>query len=146
MSRQVHTLSGFLRMSVDLPANLLSGLGAPWGWAIALAVGLALVKVWPVIQLQAINAKATLRGEKRDDLHNCQTRLDKLEAIQRAGDERLHQLDMKLVGTVAAYRILHDDMSIHAPERAALHHARSVFQTTWDGPLAATASGELVRT
>ena len=102
----------------------------------AFAVIGALIKIWPVIQDQTIKAKAALRGEKRDELHNCQTRLDELDSRLDDAVGKIHQLELKLVGTVSAYRILHDHLYSSDPDNIALLQARTIFSTTWDGPLA----------
>lgn len=108
---------------------------APWGWALLLAVVLALIKAWPVLQLQAQNAAAQLRGEQRDALHECEERMDAVENKLNVALAHIHNLDLKLVGTVSAYRILHDQMVLEYPDDLALRHAQTVFKTTWDGPV-----------
>lgn len=113
---------------------------APWGWSILVVIILSLIKVWPVIQLQTLNATAAMRGERRDDLHDCHERLDAIEGKLTAAIAQIHQLDMKLFGTVAAYRIIHDEMVANDPENLALHAARNMFRTTWDGPVEAAES------
>ena len=126
---------------MDFPAFILSSLErAPWGWSLLLVVLVTLIKTWPVIQLQTITARATLRGERKDELHNCQDRLDAMEGKLNTAISHIHQLDLKLVGTVSAYRILHDHMNDVTPDHPALHQARTIFQTTWDGPVEAAGS------
>lgn len=104
---------------------------APWGWGLLSLAILAIIKAWPVLQLQALNAKAVLRGEKRDDLHTCQTRLDEMDATLSGAVARIHSLEIKLLGTVSAYRILEGDAE---PNSAALLHARVIFREAWDTP------------
>lgn len=138
----VHTCRAFA--VTDLPHVLISSLErAPWGWSLLAVVILALIKVWPIIQLQTLNAKQALRGEKRDELHNCQERLDAMDKTLDAMRTQMHQLDMKLVGTVSAYRILHDHVTISDPENPALMQARTVYKTTWDGFLPSAALAPL---
>lgn len=108
---------------------------APWGWALLLTVILALIKVWPIIQLQTDAARAQMRGEHKDALHDCTERLDAMDARLNAQTAHIHQLDMKLFGTVQAYRILHDGLQELEPANAALRQGRTMFQTTWDGPV-----------
>jgi len=117
---------------MDIPQILLSSLErAPWGWSLLLIAVVASIKVWPVLQLQALNARAVLRGEKRDDLHTCQTRLDEMDATLTGAVGRIHSLEIKLLGTVSAYRILEADAD---PASAALIHARVIFREVWDNP------------
>lgn len=120
---------------MDIPAVLLSSVErAPWGWGLLLAVILATVKVWPVIQLQTMNARRELRSERKDDLDDCKKRLDDFQTqlnTQRddytrkltAQTNQIHQLDLKLVGTVAAYRIMHDHIEGSDPDSEALAQA-----------------------
>jgi hypothetical protein len=120
----------------DIPAVIAGSLSrAPWGWLLLLTVVLALIKVWPVIQLQTLKARAALRGEQREDLDDCKTRMDALDRKFNLAIAHIHQLDLKLVGTVGAYRILHDHMSQNHPDEQALSHAEAIFKTTWDGPI-----------
>ena len=122
---------------MDLLPEIVTGSlsRAPWGWALLFTVVIALIKAWPVLQLQAMNAAAQLRGERRDALHDCTERMDLLEGKLNVALGHIHQLDLKLVGTVSAYRILHDRMTETSPDDQALKHAQTVFKTTWDGPV-----------
>lgn len=115
---------------MEIPQILLSSLErAPWGWSILALMTLAIIKAWPVIQLQTINAKAVLRGEKRDDLHTCNARLDDMGTALKSAVDRIHSLEMKVMSTVSAYRILEADAD---PQSAALEHARIIFREAWD--------------
>lgn len=108
---------------------------APWGWVLLVVIIVALIRVWPALSLHALNAAKELRGEKRDDLHECNTRLDAMDVELRKALEQIHQLDMKLVGTITAYRILHADITEHRPDSSALVQARVIFKETWDDKL-----------
>ena len=123
---------------LDIPASLLSSAErAPWGWVLTLVVILAIIKVWPVIQLQTITAKAALRGERKDELDDCKSRLDAFDKRLTAATAQIHQLDLKLVGAVAAYRILHNDTLSRDPESEALMQAQTVFRAHFDGAVPA---------
>lgn len=115
---------------------------APWGWALLATVVLALIKVWPVLHLQVIEAKAKLRQERRDDLSDCKSRLDemtkRLDATEHdmrqaeiAAQDRYHELEMKLLGAIAAYRILDTEMETSDPGNTALGQARLVLSTSF---------------
>jgi len=118
---------------MDLPAIFISSLErAPWGWTLLIVTILALIKIWPLIQLQTIKAREALRSEKRDDLHTCQARLDKLETELGGAVQRIHALELKLLGTVSAYRILETEIEQGEPASVALLHARVIFREVWD--------------
>lgn len=120
----------------DIPTALSGSMSnAPWGWLLLLTVLLAIIKIWPIIQLQTQHARASLRGEQRADLNDCKARMDAMEGRLTVAIAHIHNLDMKLVGTVGAYRILHDHMSQNHPDEQALKHAEAIFKNTWDGPI-----------
>lgn len=119
---------------------LLSSMArAPWGWTLLGVVIVALIKTWPILHLQIVNAQAQLRGERRDELHDCTRRLDEVNNKVNALNSRVHQLDIKLVGTVTAYRVLHDHMNTTDPDHDVLHQARTIFRATWDGTIDTSA-------
>lgn len=132
---------------LDIPTTLLaSAERAPWGWVLTLIVILALIKIWPIIQLQTNDAKAKLRGERIASEVDCMQRIDAVELkhSERYGtlekrvlstERQAHQLEIKLVGTLTAYRILHADLSERAPDCSALGQAELVIRETWDGPM-----------
>lgn len=125
----------------DIPSLLLHGVEKSTfaGWALLATCVLALIKAWPALQLQADNAKAVLRGERRDDLHDCQEQLNEFrsefDTYKSTTTEQIHQLDLKLVGTMTAYRILHAEVTEHRPDSSALLQARAIMNTSWNGPV-----------
>jgi hypothetical protein len=135
----------------DIPAVLLGSVErAPWGWMMLFLLTAALIKSWPVIQLQTLNAKATLRGERIASEADCMSRIDAVETkhAERYGalekrvqstERQSHALEIKLVGTLTAYRILHADLSERAPDCSAINQAELVIRETWDGPMPSSA-------
>jgi hypothetical protein len=105
------------------------------GWMTLGLVLLALIKVWPVLQLQAFEARAKLRGEKLAARQSCEEKIEKLNGKVEVLSGQIHALDIKLVGTTTAYRILHADISEHRPDAPALAHANAVFRQVWDTPI-----------
>src|SRR5882757_616955 len=117
----------------DVPGIVISSMErAPWGWVLTVTVILALIKTWPIIQLQVLNARAVLRGEERSDLHNCNEKVKELDGRLTETIARVHAIEMKLFGTVAAYRILEADTELNSPGSPALIQARAVFREVWD--------------
>ncbi len=121
----------------ELPTLVISSMErAPWGWVLMVTVLLALIKTWPIIHLQVMNAKATLRGEERSDLGDCRQELQATNKRLDGAIERIHQLELKLFGTVSAYRIVADKLESVEPECSALIQARTIFREIWDiGPV-----------
>ena len=110
-------------------ADILAAFGgslarAPWGWALLAVVLLALIRVWPILALQAIKAKEQLRGENRADLRDCNKRCDELT-------EKFHQLEMKLVGAITAYKILDVECEALDPGSTALGQARAAMSAAF---------------
>lgn len=105
---------------------------APWGWALLATILITLIKVWPIINLQVITARAKLRQEKRDHLNDCEEQLAELRGKLDGAIERIHNIEMRLVGTVTAYRILEVEVDAGNPLSPALAQARAVFREVWD--------------
>lgn len=109
----------------EFPAALTDSFArAPWGWALLATVVVALIRVWPALSQQSIEARAKIRGEKRADLADCHRRCDELS-------EKFHQLEMKLVGAISAYKILDAELEALDPTSTALGQARAVMSTAF---------------
>lgn len=104
---------------------------APQGYILVGLVLLGLIRIWPAMSKQAIEARAQLRKEKRDDLKTCQQRLDDADARIDELHEAFTNLKIELSGTVAAYRIL--DLAEEARDPTSLHlaQARAVLSTAF---------------
>lgn len=100
-------------------------------WSLLTVVSVALIKAWPVIQLQVIQAKEKLRGEHRSDLSDCQKHIEKLQREMNELGEQVHQIEMKLLGAIAAYRILDAEVEAVDPKSRALAQARRVMSAAF---------------
>jgi hypothetical protein len=100
---------------------------APWGWALLATTILALIKVWPVLTKLGIEARAAMRVERRADLSDCQARLDAMSIRLDLSEAKHHSFELKLVGTLTAYRILDVEIASRFPESLALIQARAVL-------------------
>lgn len=105
---------------------------APWGWALLATVLTGMVKVWPVLALQAQKAKTLLRQERRDDLHDCREELKLMGGRLDAMEERAHMLDIRLNGALMAYKILDADIQLTAPLSSALVQARAALTVAFE--------------
>lgn len=101
------------------------------GWATTALVIVALIKAWPALAQQAIDARARMRQEKRTDLDDCKVRLDAMSDRLDASEEKQHALELKLVGAIGAYRILDAEVQIIAPESNALTQARALLSLSF---------------
>jgi hypothetical protein len=100
-------------------------------FAILGTVVVALIKAWPVLSLQAIQAKERLRGEERSDLSDCQKQITALrQDVQKLGDG-IHHLELKLLGTISAYKLLDTEVEMHLPDSAVLKQARALMSTAF---------------
>lgn len=125
---------------MDIPAILISSAErAPWGWALMIAVILALIKVWPIINAQVIAANEQARNREqlnqkdiahdhRADLNDCKARLDAMDVRLAATEERAHKFEMQLIATLTAYRIVEAETEIERPESPALVQSRRVLR------------------
>lgn len=119
----------------DIPASLLAVFEkAQPGWLVVALVLLALIKIWPVIQLQSIQASAALRGERRVELSDCRERLAAMEIQMRGAIDRIHNVELKLTGALTAYRILDTEILSLDPNNSAVVLARAVMQQTFGEP------------
>lgn len=91
----------------------------------------ALIKAWPILQLQAIQAREKLRGEGRNDLSECRERIDKLQAELDGVKGEIHRIEMKLLGAISAYRILDAEVENKIPGSTALQQARQVMSAAF---------------
>lgn len=105
---------------------------APWGWALLATVLLALIKVWPILQLQVTKAREQLRKERRDDLHSCREELAAMSTRMDAVEQRAHMLEIKLNGALMAYKILDADITMNNPHSSALMQARAALTVAFE--------------
>ena len=101
---------------------------APWGWGLFGAVLLALIKAWPLLAKQAIEARAALRADRRSDDLDCQRRIDALDKRVTAAEDASHSFQLKLVGALAAYRILDVEVGAKVPNSIAREQAAAVLR------------------
>lgn len=104
---------------------------APWGWALLGTVALGLIRVWPLLSKQAIEARAQLRKEKRDDLGDCQRRLDDLNTRLDHMEEKFRRSELHLLGAISAYRILDAEVEAANPGSTGLAQARLVMSAAF---------------
>lgn len=116
----------------DIPAIVLSSLrGAPWGWGLFVTVLVALIKAWPILAKQAIDASAKLRQEKREDLNDCHRRLDQQEREFNALKDEFTNLKIEMNATLSAYRILDAELEVSNPNSLGLRQARMILSTAF---------------
>lgn len=111
-------------------------------WGLIAIVSVALIKAWPVLSLQAANAREKLRAEGRTDLSDCRKEIAALraeldierearEASEKKLSEEHHKLELKLLGAISGYRILHADLSARQPDAPALRQAEAVLSAAF---------------
>lgn len=116
----------------DVITILLGSLrAAPWGWALLATVLIALIRVWPALSKQAMEERAKIRGERREDLANCVARCDLLQKEIDRVKEEIATYHAKLTGTLIAYRIVELAHEIQNPGSPAVTEARSVLRLAY---------------
>ncbi len=115
-------VSGLTPGAAGIMALLLPILGG---------VVIALIKAWPTLSLQAINARAALRAEKRTDLDDCRERLDGFGARLDAAEARFHSAEIQVVTIVSAYSIVDAELERTAPASVTLAQARRMLRAAF---------------
>lgn len=116
----------------DIAAILVESLQrSPWGWALLATVLVALIRAWPVLSRQAMEERAKIRGEKRDDLDSCVKRLRDMRLEIDAVKEAVSSYQIKLNGVLIAYRIVEAAYEIEHPDSGAVSQARAVLRTAF---------------
>jgi hypothetical protein len=100
-------------------------------WTLVAIVLTTLIKTWPVLALQAQQARDRLRTEQRDDLSDCKREIAELRKELEMVRNDQHGFEMKLLGAIAAYRILDTEVQLIKPDSSALAQARAVMSTTF---------------
>lgn len=94
-------------------------------WTMIGTAVVAFIKYFPVFQLHILEARAKLRGEKRDDLKDCNARVDTLEG-------RVSNLETRLTGALVAYRIVEQKLESLTPNCLDVQQARAVLRVCFD--------------
>lgn len=95
---------------------------------------IALIKAWAPLAKLSIEAKAVLRKEKRDELDSCQRRLDAMELRLEQSERRTHQVELRLVTQLGAYRIIASELQRLDPQSAALMNAQALLNAAYPIP------------
>jgi len=104
---------------------------APWGWGLLATVVIGLIRAWPILAKQAIDAKAQLRQERRDDLKDYQRRLEAMGVRIDSMSSDLNNLKIELAATISAYRILEIEVEAVNPASIGLAEARAILSAAF---------------
>lgn len=104
---------------------------APWGWGVLATAVLALIKAWPILAQQAIEARAKLRAEGRADLHECKEELKLVNARLDVMQDTFNNLKIELSSALSAYRILDAEVEATNPTSLGLKQARVILSTAF---------------
>jgi hypothetical protein len=113
--------------------SILAGsfVRAPWGWGLFVLCLVAFFRIMPLLSAQAIEALAQRRREKRDDLSDCQRRLDEMGREVRALANSFTNLKIDLSAALSAYRILEVEVETNNPASMGLAEARAVLSAAF---------------
>lgn len=106
-------------------------IGAAGVWTLVALFAIALVKAWPVLLKLKLDDEGLRRSEKRDDLHECNQRLDAMAIRVDALQMTVSNLKVELSGAVAAYRILDAEVEKTNPTSLGLAQARAIMSTAF---------------
>lgn len=133
-------------MMLGIPTAIMSSVAqAPWGWALLVIVILALIKVWPIIAAQADRARAQFRSERRGEMDSMRERISALEAKVEAANEKSHEVELKLVSALAAYRLIASELQKLDPDSAILKQAQELLNVSYPSPRAKVTPADTIR-
>jgi hypothetical protein len=106
------------------------------------AVILQLVRNRPTMRKLEDEKDAAIRSEGRTDLKDCKERIDQLQAALADSNAKhteeitalkdgQHHFEMKLLGTISAYRLLDAEVETRLPGSSALAQARLIISTAF---------------
>ena len=90
-----------------------------WGTfltSLALLLKLVAAQWLPWLRLRSDNANER-RKEQRTDLSDCKDRIDKMQVELNGVKNHVHNLEMKLVGAISAYRVLDAEVEAARPDQ-----------------------------
>lgn len=108
---------------------------APWGWALLLIALLTLIKVWPIINQQVLEAKKQIRSERREDAATNSQRIEALEAKVESLTNQAQSYQMKLVSALAAFRLLAGEIEKSDPKNPVLKQANDLIGMASSGDM-----------
>jgi hypothetical protein len=92
---------------------------------------IALIKTWPIWQLQVLKAKEKLREEKRSDLSECKQEIAGLRSELDRVTELVTNLKIEMNAVLSAYRVLEVAEHARDPNSAHLATARAILSTAF---------------
>lgn len=104
---------------------------APWGWALLATSWAALWRYGAPMAAVIVAYAEKVRSEKRIDTDSCQARIDAMDVRLTTAENRSHSFEMKLVGALAAYRILDVEVAKLSPKSTAREQAAAVLRDTF---------------
>lgn len=107
---------------------------APWGWALAVAVILAIIKGWPALSDAAVRARSAMASDRRVKYDRLETRIDTLERELRLAVDSLHATEMKLVSALTAYRLVLGELQKLDPTNDVLKQAQALLNVSYPSP------------
>lgn len=94
----------------------------------------ALIKAWPVLAKQAIDARAARRAEGREEALTAHAKLEALEARMTATEKHAHDIELKFTVALGAYRIVASELQRISPESSALMQAQALLTAAYPVP------------
>lgn len=109
-------------------------IGTIPGWIVAISTGGTLgivLRFWTTNRKLTLDDDTNIRSEKRSDLKDCHARLDELGKRLDVVEAQSHSFEMKLLGTLSAYRIVELAHETAFPGSLAVQQARAILQTSF---------------
>jgi len=133
-------------MFEGVPTILFSSMErAPWGWGLLAAVLLALIKGWPALAAQGLKAKLELGMQKRGDMNDLRARIESLEEKVETANAKAHNVELKLVSALAAYRLIASELQRLDPDSNILKQAQELLNVSYPTPRERTVVADPIR-
>lgn len=104
------------------------GIGAIGTFGLVLV---AMIRGWPLLAKLSIDARARIWQQDRDELHDCQSRLDALDARLTAGEGRARSVELRLVSALSAVTLLAGEVQRLSPKSDALKQAQWMLRAAY---------------
>lgn len=108
--------------------------GTPSGWTLCILALGGLFGIWRIYALQRtkireldIGEDATIRADRRSDIDKLNDRIAALEGKVNDANNAAHMTQMKLVSTLAAFRLLASELQKVDPDNPVLKQAMDLI-------------------
>lgn len=104
-----------------------------------------IIKVWPMLKKLANEREAAIATGRRDDMDDMRQRIIALESKVEDVTTRAHQVEMKLVSALAAYRLIASELQKIDPDSPILKQAQELLNVSYAAPRTVVTPADAIR-